>query len=243
MTAACSGPDCSRPIKARGLCNPHHRQWLRGNALKPLRGARKPCKVTECRSLSHARGLCSKHYQRFKVGGSENITRPNPSELVDARIQLGMKECSGCSTTKKFSDFYGSAATRDGLTSLCKPCSAIRQSQWHASNPEKNRERRHKRRILESGGGGIDVEALWADSKHECPDCGMALIRSARFREPGFGSIDHIIPLSRGGRHEQDNVRLTCLPCNLRKSSKIIPGITKRKGLRNGGGQEVESAS
>jgi 5-methylcytosine-specific restriction endonuclease McrA len=33
-------------------------------------------------------------------------------------------------------------------------------------------------------------------------------------------SIDHILPLSRGGTHTEDNVELVCLSCNIRKGTK-----------------------
>lgn len=33
-------------------------------------------------------------------------------------------------------------------------------------------------------------------------------------------SIDHILPLSKGGTHTEDNVELVCLPCNIRKGTK-----------------------
>lgn len=34
--------------------------------------------------------------------------------------------------------------------------------------------------------------------------------------------VDHIYPLSKGGRHEPSNLQILCQPCNLKKSSKII---------------------
>lgn len=34
--------------------------------------------------------------------------------------------------------------------------------------------------------------------------------------------LDHIIPLSKGGTHEPNNVRITHAKCNLSKHSKII---------------------
>ena len=33
--------------------------------------------------------------------------------------------------------------------------------------------------------------------------------------------IDHVIPLSRGGRHSEGNLQLLCKPCNLSKGAKL----------------------
>lgn len=37
-------------------------------------------------------------------------------------------------------------------------------------------------------------------------------------------SIDHIMPVSRGGTNALDNLRLLCRPCNSKKSNKIQKG-------------------
>jgi 5-methylcytosine-specific restriction endonuclease McrA len=33
--------------------------------------------------------------------------------------------------------------------------------------------------------------------------------------------VDHIFPLSKGGKHEPSNIQILCPPCNLRKAAKI----------------------
>ena len=33
--------------------------------------------------------------------------------------------------------------------------------------------------------------------------------------------VDHIIPLSRGGRHDEDNMQILCKTCNLKKGKGI----------------------
>jgi 5-methylcytosine-specific restriction endonuclease McrA len=33
--------------------------------------------------------------------------------------------------------------------------------------------------------------------------------------------IDHVIPISRGGSHSEDNMKVACAPCNRRKGSKL----------------------
>lgn len=35
-------------------------------------------------------------------------------------------------------------------------------------------------------------------------------------------SIDHIVPLSRGGEHVPENLALACLPCNVRKRDRAV---------------------
>ena len=47
------------------------------------------------------------------------------------------------------------------------------------------------------------------------------------------GTIDHIHPRSRGGRHEWENVVLACSPCNAKKDDKTLqelgwPALPKR---------------
>ena len=55
----------------------------------------------------------------------------------------------------------------------------------------------------------LSRRALFARDEYRCQYCG------------GFAdSIDHIVPRSRGGRHEWENVAAACRPCNLRKRDR-----------------------
>lgn len=60
---------------------------------------------------------------------------------------------------------------------------------------------------------GAVVQGLF-DSAKRCPDCGEIMRRPDK-------SLDHIVPLSKGGQHRIGNVRVVCLPCNGRKGSKM----------------------
>lgn len=50
--------------------------------------------------------------------------------------------------------------------------------------------------------------------------CGICRKRVAALRGPMRPSIDHIVPLSKGGGHELANVQLAHYQCNLRKGNR-----------------------
>jgi len=87
-------------------------------------------------------------------------------------------------------------------------------------NPEafmlKKRIARHKYRELVRNAEGsftaaqwLEVKALYGDA---CLSCGSTQSIS----------IDHVVPLSKGGRNDISNIQPLCLTCNKRKSSKTI---------------------
>jgi 5-methylcytosine-specific restriction endonuclease McrA len=55
----------------------------------------------------------------------------------------------------------------------------------------------------------LSRRAIFARDDHRCQYCGDVA-----------DSIDHVIPRSRGGRHEWDNVAAACRPCNLHKRDR-----------------------
>jgi hypothetical protein len=65
----CQIDGCTRPHKARGLCQTHYAQRLRGSDFSPIRTRvrEKPVECTEdgCSEPVKSKGLCKMHYQRF----------------------------------------------------------------------------------------------------------------------------------------------------------------------------------
>jgi len=58
----------------------------------------------------------------------------------------------------------------------------------------------------------LDLLKVWRRDKGRCYLCKYRL----KFWE---FSIDHVIPIARGGGHTYSNVRVCCLRCNLRKGA------------------------
>lgn len=53
-----------------------------------------------------------------------------------------------------------------------------------------------------------------------CGICGDPVDRNLAWPEPGSATLDHVIPMSRGGHHEPDNVQLAHFSCNLDKRDR-----------------------
>ena len=89
--------------------------------------------------------------------------------------------------------------------------------EYRRSHPEKNTEYSQNRRARKNGNGGAITEVEWKklQDKYEnrCLCCGRKDMKL---------SLDHVIPLSKGGRHEIGNAQPLCVPCNSRKNNKII---------------------
>ena len=57
----------------------------------------------------------------------------------------------------------------------------------------------------------LNRRGIFARDGHRCQYCGA-----------GAESIDHVVPRSRGGLHEWENVVAACRPCNVRKRDRLL---------------------
>lgn len=83
-----------------------------------------------------------------------------------------------------------------------------------------NRDNQHRRRTAKRTGDRITIRALGERDLWRCHICGDAVtVRQGRSRSAA--SIDHVIPVTRGGEHVWSNVRLAHIGCNARKGNRI----------------------
>ncbi len=62
----------------------------------------------------------------------------------------------------------------------------------------------------------IDYTAILERDGYMCYLCNQVV-------DPSDLHFDHVIPLSKGGPHTMDNIRVTHAACNLRKNTKLLP--------------------
>lgn len=95
---------------------------------------------------------------------------------------------------------------------------------WIKNNPDKLLAFRRNRRAKKLGASGVvtpGIEAmLLVKQSGRCAYCKTDITKKRH--------LDHIIPLCRNGRHEDENLQLTCPKCNQQKSS-LLPDEFKRR--------------
>lgn len=70
----------------------------------------------------------------------------------------------------------------------------------------------------------IDIELLYFRDHGRCQLCGRKLNKKliGNYKNNNAPTVDHIIPLAKGGLHEYRNVQLACRYCNSMKGAKEI---------------------
>lgn len=81
---------------------------------------------------------------------------------------------------------------------------------------------RRRKAILRGLGGELpSVWDIYSRDKGRCHICRKKVPRTAVWPDQRCASLDHVIPITKGGRDEATNVRLAHLGCNQRKQAHI----------------------
>jgi hypothetical protein len=67
----------------------------------------------------------------------------------------------------------------------------------------------------------IKTREVFERDKYRCQLCNRMTDRTKRGPHPRSPSLDHIVPLSKGGGHVWGNVQCACFECNTRKSNRV----------------------
>ncbi len=114
------------------------------------------------------------------------------------------KRCNGCKTWVEAAGFHKDAANKDGLSTYCKPCEKLYKA---------------VRRTQIKDDGGVVTDQQWEDlkAKHD-----YMCLRCLRQEPEIVLSMDHVIPISKGGRNVIENIQPLCLACNDKKGTGVV---------------------
>lgn len=158
-----------------------------------------------------------------------------------------MKVCSTCKKAQPTKEYSACNKVKSGLMARCKTCEKIRHKKDYESNKEYNlnwarqyRQDNYERRLeieRESRQKNKDKyrpsknarqrirNKILAGSKYLILDKELRKIYNSPCFKCGSmenQSLDHIIPISRGGNHSVGNIMTLCFSCNASKNAKLL---------------------
>jgi len=238
-TRACSIEGCKRQHWSRGMCALHYQRWRRhGSADVTLRAANgatdSGCSATGCGYVDPhglVSGLCRKHYQReqgrYHVGKPAIQIRPcahcgemyrpkrrddrgRPSlycsrgcKYAARRPEIEPRTCPHCGE-----QFAPNHASHFLCTPRCRAAAHRLQSKFRS-------------RVGEPTRPGIWRFAIAQRDDWTCGICGELVDRTVRWPDPGQATLDHIVPVTRGGTNDPSNLRLAHMSCNRRRGNRM----------------------
>jgi len=220
-----------------------NREWRQKSGAKPrleqsdewiAQGKRKCTHCLEIKDLScfqHGHGWCvdcrrslNEEWRRSKGEQKKRIRNPQ-------FLSQGLRECFKCDRVLSLADFYQAQSHPDGYSANCKDCTKkhsakpeIRKKntekvrRLRKENPryaEIHRKQQSKRRAWKNNLDSGLVTQEFLDKLYTTETCAYC----KEFVEPKNRTMDHVIPLKRGGLHHPDNLIMACGSCNFRKSS------------------------
>jgi 5-methylcytosine-specific restriction endonuclease McrA len=91
----------------------------------------------------------------------------------------------------------------------------------------KKRAKRNRRHRIRAGSTIREVVCLYKlmqKHRNRCGQCNTLCVKPEGSNHSNEGTIDHIMPLSKGGLHLWNNVQLLCRQCNSAKRDIVLPG-------------------
>lgn len=216
----CSVDECGRRAVARGWCNPHWKRWQRhgdpthrnpgevrdGKRICPMCGEDKP------RDAEHfhrdracpdgLRPICAACCRRQVAERHPYVPKPKALRPCDSCLRLFMAD-------KRRSRY-------------CEDCSDQADRLWREQNPDKVWKIGARRRARERAAFVEDVDraVVFARDDWTCQICMEPLDRDAVHPEALSPTVDHVVPLARGGEHSYANVQAAHFRCNLLKGCR-----------------------
>lgn len=147
-------------------------------------------------------------------------------DQIDQDISEQMKTCFECGLRLPFSDFTDGGNGRDGKRPYCKCCEAARVKTY-SDRPE----RMELMRSTDDGTATVAVLSKMLRETSHCQHCGVKMVQDYPVT-PYNKTIDHSIPLSRGGKHSLSNISIMCFGCNSAKGQRTLDEFAAVKKKR-----------
>lgn len=256
----CAIDDCAAPVVARGWCRKHYGRWHRhGDPLHErvartcsVPGCDGPHRGGGLCLMHYARlrttgslALRTDPRRRDRRVGTDRRNCATCEETKSvaeffadpARWDGFRPDCKAClkvardrrMTPERIEERKARVRARRGANIEAE---REKRRRAYAANPSQGRSYTQQRRAQKRAApceDFIDQEIFERDG-WRCGLCGDPIPQDGRWPDPQSASLDHVLPLARGGHHTRANVQASHLFCNLSKKDSLVAVLGQRVG-------------
>ena len=225
----CRHVGCVNPTVCRELCKYHYEVRRRVELGKV-------CATTDCDGMVVARGLCTRCYSKQYKRRSHTSLCEHCGKTVVKRQARGRFCSTACAQAWRSvrRDVRAQLDHDDGLhETKCVVCSkAFMVAVWNCTTcsdectqrlkAQRKLRARSTRRVREISAYVEDVnpQSVFEADGYRCHICGQMTDKDERVPHPRAPTVDHVLPLAKGGLHALFNVRTACFICNSTKGDR-----------------------
>ena len=217
-TKICTEKDCSRPVRAKGVCATHYNQQHQPNrhakAMMPCSGCGEPMSKEPSRANRYGKMYCTQQCRDVYHWLGLRSSRKQVAVYIHQPV-LHM-------FIYRFPTPLRLRTHAVWVTGVCADCDAPftdnQPNARYCSTRCTDRAGRRRRRALEYKAAGefrySDIMRQYRRQGYACAYC----------KQPcsGLPDPEHVMPLSRGGRNDMTNLVAACRSCNTDKSDLML---------------------
>ena len=219
----------------------------------------KSCQWHGCGQPVKAKGYCSRHYQRLNLHGDPSATKLRDADLNLPRL---CENCLRDISDMRSNAVFCSRDCKIKASDKRRLLDGREQTRNHRRYPRERRKRKQQARDLywATRPRQLETSRAWRRANPDKRYAQSINRRGRKFNNPGFVEVtdwewrrrvgrndyrctycgerpdklvmEHVIPLSRGGRHAPGNVTPACVDCNGAKGAMFI--VEWRRRMKDG---------
>jgi 5-methylcytosine-specific restriction endonuclease McrA len=160
---------------------------------------------------AYKKAYCERNKEKISVSRKEHYT---------ANKEKVLAQCAAYSKERRLLDPEG-ARERDKKSRIKYARERAAYEKVYKAEHLSNHTRRA--RIWHVGSERFPAVEIFNRDRWICQICQEGVDKGLKFPLPLSASLDHIVPLSRGGPHVRSNVQLAHLVCNIKTGTKGYP--------------------
>lgn len=224
----CTINGCGKPHRAKGYCSGHYKAAFP----KPATTVAATCdgcgtQVLRQRPKRFSYTFCSELCRHWIQWGawSSPIPRRNLAIAKQLTIYRPQRQASEREASRSRRTFVAGNCMICSSPFVClfgsKTCSTQCQER-HRNNIKREGKYRRRASKRDAWVANVSASRVFERDGYTCRLCGLPLLMDTKVPSPHAPTIDHIIPLARGGTHEPNNVQAAHFICNSRKGDRTI---------------------